>query len=248
METGRRRALHGRRRGRRLRAGRQALVDTLLPAISLDLDHAAADPAECFSNSVSDVWLEVGFGAGEHLADTAAAHPDTGLIGCEVFVNGVASLLSRVEAAGVVGGADNIRIFTEDARQVIERLPESSIGRVFVLFPDPWPKKRHNRRRFLSPPQLAHLARIMRPGAELRVATDHMDYLRWILFHVLRHDAFEWIVRGPADWRDRPPGWPGTRYERKARTAGRNCVFLRFRRRPEGPQGQKPLVPGRKNA
>ncbi len=231
MES-RRRVLHGRRQGRRLRAGRQDLVDTLLPQVSLDLDVAAADPTRCFRPLADDVWLEIGFGAGEHLADTAAAHPQVGFIGCEVFINGVATLLSRIDAARAAGGPDNIRIHSDDARQVIERLPAASIGRVFVLFPDPWPKKRHNRRRFLSPPQLEQLARIMRPGAELRVATDHMDYLRWILFHLLDHDAFEWIVQGPADWRTRPSGWPGTRYERKARAAGRDCVFLRFRRRP----------------
>jgi tRNA (guanine-N7-)-methyltransferase len=248
MTSARRRVLHGRRHGRRLRAGRQHLVDTLLPHVTLDMDTAAANPAAGFGTPVDGVWLEVGFGAGEHLAATAADHPEIGFIGCEVFVNGVASLLSRIAPARGSSERDNIRIFAEDARLLLERLPAASIGRVFVLFPDPWPKKRHNRRRFLSPPQLDQLAWVMAPGAEMRVATDHSDYLRWILFHCLRHPAFEWMAAGPADWRERPAGWPETRYERKARAAGRRCVFLRFRRRPEGPDGQKDLVADPENA
>lgn len=240
MTQPRRRVLHGRRQGRKLRAGRRELVDTLLPEVGVDLA-AAADPRSCFASPPADVWLEVGFGAGEHLAALAAAQPDTGFIGCEVFVNGVAALLARVAAVREADGRDNIRIFAEDARLLLERLPAASIGRVFVLFPDPWPKKRHNRRRFLSPPQLDQLARAMRPGAELRVATDHADYLRWILFHVLRHPAFEWTARASADWRARPADWPETRYEEKARAAGRACAFLRFRRRPDRPEGRKTL-------
>jgi tRNA (guanine-N7-)-methyltransferase len=231
-----------------LRAGRRELIESLLPAVSLDLALAADAPAKCFPGTVSNVWLEVGFGAGEHLAEIASAHPEIGFIGCEVFVNGVASLLSRLVKSRATGGPDNVRIFPDDARQVIVKLPAASVGRVFVLFPDPWPKKRHNRRRFLSPPQLDELARIMQPGAELRIATDHMGYLRWILFYLLRHDAFEWIVRTPAEWRERPPEWPATRYEQKAKEAGRHCVYLRFRRRSVGPVTQKSLVAGLENA
>ena len=243
-----RRALHGRRRGRRLRPGRQRLVDTLLPEIELDPAVAAANPADCFPGPVDDVWLEIGFGAGEHLHATATSHPETGFIGCEVFVNGVAALLSRIATTRRPPAGDNIRIFTGDARLLLERLPTASIGRVFVLFPDPWPKKRHHRRRFLAPPQLDQLARVMRPGTELRIATDHMGYLRWTLFHVLRHPMFAWIARGPVDWRERPADWPATRYEQKARAAGRNCVFLRFLRRPDIPERHKDLVAGLKNA
>ncbi len=250
-----RRILYGRRRGRRIRPERARLFDRMMPALTLDLDALQRNPAGCFPRPVRAVWLEVGFGGGEHLVRQAAAHPDIGFIGCEPFLNGVAKLLTAVDAAPDDAPLDNIRVYPDDARAVLDRLPDRSLDRAFILFPDPWPKARHNRRRFIAPPQLDALARVLSPGAELRLATDHMDYLRWMLFYCLRHDAFEWLARGPADWRERPADWPPTRYEEKALQKETPCVYLRFRRRPGGlngpetkPNAQKDLVVGAENA
>jgi len=220
--------LHGRRRGRRLRPGRQALVDRLLPQISLDPATLPADLRHCFGRPVDAVWLEIGFGGGEHLAAQAAAHPGIGFIGCEPYINGVARLLAAINAAPASRPLDNIRILADDARGLVERVPAAALGRVFVLFPDPWPKKRHHQRRFLAPAQLDLLARAMAPAAELRVATDHKGYLRWILQHCTGHSSFRWLARGPADWQNRPADWPQTRYEEKALARGEECVYLRF--------------------
>lgn len=223
-----RRTLYGRRRGRPLRANRQALIDRLLPRLSIDLDSLPDDPRRLFPSTVDDLWLEVGFGGGEHLFHQAARHPEVGFIGCEPFLNGVAKLLAEIDKAAVP--PDNIRLFPDDARALLDRLPDSSVGRAFVLFPDPWPKARHHRRRFVAPPQLDALARVMRPGAELRLATDHAGYLRWMLFHLLGHRAFRWCARGPADWRRRTADWPPTRYEEKALGKGVMPAYLRFER------------------
>jgi len=223
-----RRTLYGRRRGRPLRANRQALIDRLLPRLSIDLDSLPDDPRRLFPSTVDDLWLEVGFGGGEHLFHQAVRHPEVGFIGCEPFLNGVAKLLAEIDKAAVP--PDNIRLFPDDARALLDRLPDSSVGRAFVLFPDPWPKARHHRRRFVAPPQLDALARVMRPGAELRLATDHAGYLRWMLFHLLDHRAFRWCARGPADWRRRTADWPPTRYEEKALGKGVMPAYLRFER------------------
>jgi tRNA (guanine-N7-)-methyltransferase len=224
-----RRTLYGRRRGRPLRPNRQALVDRLLPRLAVDPDALPGDPLTLFPEPVRDLWVEVGFGGGEHLLEQAMHHPEIGFIGCEPFLNGVAKLLSGIEAAAPP--PRNIRLYTDDARALLDALPDASVGRVFVLFPDPWPKTRHHRRRFIAPPQLDTLARIMRPGAELRLATDHVDYLRWMLFHLLAHPAFRWCARGPDDWRRRPADWPPTRYEEKALEKGLRPAYLRFERR-----------------
>jgi tRNA (guanine-N7-)-methyltransferase len=222
--------LHGRRRGRRLRPRRQALVDGLLPRISLDPEALPSDLRHCFSRPVRAVWLEIGFGGGEHLAAQAAAHPDIGFIGCEPYINGVARLLAEIDAAPASRPLDNIRLLADDARGLLERVPAASLDRVFVLFPDPWPKKRHHQRRFLSPAQLDLLARAMAPNAELRVATDHKGYLRWILQHCTGHPSFRWLAQGPLDWRNPPADWIRTRYEEKARARGEECAYLRFLR------------------
>lgn len=227
------RTLYGRRRGRPLRPYRQALVDRLLPSLAIDLERMPKDPGALFAAPVRDLWLEVGFGGGEHLFHQAMRNPDVGFIGCEPFLNGVARLLAAIDKAAPPPA--NIRLFPDDARALLDRLPDACAGRVFVLFPDPWPKSRHHRRRFIAPPQLDLLARVMRPGAELRLATDHTDYLRWMLFHLLDHPAFRWCARGPEDWRRRGPDWPPTRYEEKALEQGIAPAYLRFERRPAGP-------------
>lgn len=218
---------HGRRRGRPLRPGRQERLARLLPALSIALDADIADPRDLFPGWPEDVWLEIGFGAGEHLAAVAAANPATGCIGCEPFINGVARLVDRIDSDGL----SNIRIVPDDARLLLDRLPDACLGRVFILFPDPWPKKRHWRRRIVGPDTLPVLARVMRPGAELRLATDHPGYLRWMLWHLHRSNEFDWLDEGPRDWRSRREDGPPTRYEEK-RLEGRP-IFLRYRRRPD---------------
>jgi len=227
------RTLHGRRQGRPLRKNRRELVERLLPGLSVDLESLPANPADLFPTPVRDLWLEVGFGGGEHLFHQAVRNPEIGIIGCEPFLNGVAKLLSEIE--NFEKPVRNVRLLTDDARPLLDALPDGSIGRAFVLFPDPWPKNRHHRRRFIAPLQLDGLARVMRPGAELRLATDHIGYLRWMLFHTLAHPGFRWLARGPEDWRRRPEDWPSTRYEEKALQKGIGSTYLRFERRHSRP-------------
>ena len=224
-----RRLVHGRRRGRKLRPGQQALEAGLLPELSVDLPAAGRlEPRALFAPPVDAVWLEVGFGGGEHLAAQAEAHPAIGMIGCEVFENGIVKLLAEVRRRSLA----NIRLFTDDARLLIAALPEASVARAFILFPDPWPKLRHHKRRMVSTETLDRLAVALTDGAELRLATDDADYLAWMLERAAAHPDFEWLARGPEDWRQRPADWPATRYEQKALAAGRKPAFLRFRRKP----------------
>ena len=227
-EPPRKRVLYGRRRGRKLRVGQRGLLETALPSRAIVLpEHGSVDPRGLFAAFPREVWLEVGFGGGEHLAAQAAAHPDVGIVGCEVFQNGVVKLLSEAERRGL----QNVRVFTDDARLLLARLPDASLARVFVLFPDPWPKVRHHKRRFVSTETLTELARVLADGGELRLATDDVDYLRWMLERATRHPSFAWLAQGPDDWRRRPSDWPPTRYEEKAIAAGRRPTFLRFTRR-----------------
>ena len=227
--SGQRRILYGRRTGRRLRRGQADLVENLLPKLEIaaPAEGQLPTPATLFDFTPRDAWLEIGFGAGEHLLQQAKNHPDIGIIGCEPFLNGVVKLLGGVRDLGL----RNILLFRDDAQLLIGSLPDASVGRVFILFPDPWPKTRHHKRRIVSSATLDQLARAMKSGAELRIATDDSSYLAWILQYVLRHGGFEWTARRPTDWRERPPDWPATRYEHKAVEAGRRCAFLRFARR-----------------
>jgi tRNA (guanine-N7-)-methyltransferase len=233
-----RRRLYGRKRGRPLRPGRQGLVETLLPHLAISLPPSGElDPLSLFAEPPRAVWLEIGFGAGEHLANQAETHRNIGLIGSEVFENGIARLLGEIERRQL----GNIRLFADDARLLIACLPAVSIGRVFILFPDPWPKARHHKRRIVSNETLDQLARIMRDAAELRLATDDCGYFSRMLERVTSHPDFEWLARNPADWRERAPDWPPTRYEEKARAAGRSPFFLRARRRPRTPRSDASL-------
>lgn len=225
----RRPRLFGRRRGRALRAGQQAFLTELLPEIAVRLPASGyLDPGALFVPARRTIWLEIGFGGGEHLALQAQRHSEVGLIGCEVFENGVVKLLAQIARHGI----DNIRVFADDARLLIASLPRASIDRVFILFPDPWPKHRHHKRRIITDETLDRLAEIMSDDGELRIATDDSDYLCWILERVTVHPDLEWLARRPRDWRERPCGWPPTRYEEKAQLAGRSPAFLRLRRRP----------------
>jgi tRNA (guanine-N7-)-methyltransferase len=222
----------GRRHGRPLRPGRRALLDNRLAGIAVELPAGdqLLDPARLFADAVADVWLEIGFGAGEHLAGRALAHPEVGFIGCEPYANGVAALLARIAALKL----ERVRIFADDGRLLLSRLAANSLGRAFVLFGDPWPKRRHRRRRFIQPETLDQFARVLRPGGELLFASDNMDYVRCTLAMASAHPALAWCVDGPRDWREPPAGWVATRYQSKALSRGASCVYLRFRRRCPG--------------
>jgi tRNA (guanine-N7-)-methyltransferase len=221
---------YGRRKGKPLKAGRQSLLETVLPEIRITLSENACnlDPRRFFSAEPKATSLEIGFGSGEHLAAKAAANPEDGFIGCEVFLNGVASLTRHVDAQGLA----NVRIFDEDAHYLLPVLQAASLSHVFLLFPDPWPKSRHAKRRFISPQMLSELARVLVDGGELRVASDHPIYVRWALLHATEHPEFEWTAKGPESWCERPADSVATRYEEKARQDGRSPVFLSFKRRP----------------
>ena len=171
-----------------------------------------------------DFAFEVGFGGGEHLAAQAHAHPMRGHIGCEPYVNGVAKLLTQVHD----GALTNVRIHPDDARDVLARLPDGSLSAAYVLFPDPWPKLRHHKRRFVQIQSVGELVRAIGSGGEFRLATDHMEYARWTLYHLMSEPLFRWAAESASDWRVRPDDWPPTRYEQKALAAGRSCVYLRF--------------------
>jgi tRNA (guanine-N7-)-methyltransferase len=219
--------LHGRRRGRKLSNRRNLLLCTVLPRLALDVSHPIADAASLFPDRPTVLWLEIGFGGGEHLAAEAKAHPDAGYIGCEFFLNGIAKALAHIEA----GQLRNVRLYEGDARAVIEALPPASLAGAYVLYPDPWPKRRHRERRFLSTPTLERLARVMRPGAELRFATDIDSNASWSLAQILRSSDFCWNPSCAADWRVAWEGWSPTRYEAKALRSGRRPVYFSFLRK-----------------
>ena len=207
--------------------GRKRLINELLPVIQIEPGEGPLHPKDLFKENPDQNWLEIGFGGGEHLAAQAAKHPEVGFIGCEPFINGVACLLNEVEAKNL----RNVRIYPDDARDIIDRIPSATLERVFLLFPDPWPKKRHSSRRFISAENLDALARVTRDGGEFRFASDEMGYVRWTLQHVRRHGAFVWTAESARDWHDQPSDWQTTRYESKAKANGRTCVYLKFQRR-----------------
>ena len=221
---------------------------TVLPGVALDLDRPAPQtiselflsrsrlPDDVFkiggrelivspiTPPVTEVWLEIGFGGGEHLVWQAEHNPGVGLIGCEPFEDGVGKVLSVIAAHR----PNNIRLHMDDARPLLRWLPVASIARAFVLFPDPWPKKKHQKRRLVNGPLLAMLARVMKPGAQLRIGTDIADYARTIFMAIQAQDALAWTAATRTDWHIRPDDWPETRYEQKARREGRPCCYLRF--------------------
>ncbi len=240
------RRFFGRRKGKAFSSRQQALMDTILPRISVKIpENAATDDvtpnlahfhtgvtplkqADIFgpalAKNIKQVWLEIGFGKGEHLAWQAQNNPDVGLIGCEPYLNGVVGLLAHIEANEI----ENIRIYGDDARHVIWALPDASVDRIFLIHPDPWPKKRHARRRFVNPPNLDDLARILKDGGEFRVGTDHPIYREWTAIQMAQRSDFAWLAEGPDDWRRRPDDWPETRYEIKAMEG--KATYFRFKR------------------
>jgi tRNA (guanine-N7-)-methyltransferase len=221
----------GRRRGKSLRVAGRTLVETLLPKLAIDEPSPgeSLDPRSLFAVPPKALWLEVGFGGGEHLAWQASSHPDIGLIGGEVFLNGIASLLGHIDRQAIA----NVRIFAEDVRRLFPALPDACLDRVFVLFPDPWPKKRHAERRFIGPENLVQLSRLMADGAELRIATDDETYKAWAESQMAAHPDFENVTE---DRLVKSEDWPATRYEAKARAQGRQPIFLRYLRRLRSPE------------
>jgi tRNA (guanine-N7-)-methyltransferase len=216
------RALYGRSRGKALRKGQKRLLAEALPLFSI----APNDLAEgrVFTQKPGEVWLEIGFGAGEHLVEQAKANPDVGILGCEPFLNGIVAALARLKREDV----SNVRLRHGDAQAVIEAVPDAFFSRVFVLYPDPWPKRRHNKRRLIAQGVIDALARVMRKGAELRFATDIDDYAGWTLTRFLASQHFRWAAAQADEWRRPWPEWRPTRYEAKARSENRRSVYLTF--------------------
>lgn len=218
----------GRRRGRKLSDSQSALMNDVLPRVRVDIEAPAPRVLpELFNPVVKEVWLEIGFGGGEHLLWQAEHNRDVGLIGCEPFEDGVVKVLRGIEDQALA----NVRLHDDDARDVLRWLPVASISRAFVLFPDPWPKARHRKRRLVNTSLLNALARVMCEGGELRIGTDIGDYARWMMIALQEVDVFEWTAKGPDDWRKRPGDWPQTRYEQKAIREGRCCYFLSLRKK-----------------
>ncbi|WP_020180816.1 tRNA (guanine(46)-N(7))-methyltransferase TrmB [Methylopila sp. M107] len=216
----------GRRHGKALRAGRAALMEDALPRLAVDPEALPGELRELFPVPVRTVRLEIGFGGAEHLLHRAQESPDVGFIGVEPFVDGLAKGVSGIERLAL----KNVRLFGDDATLLLDKLPDSAIAGVDLLYPDPWPKTRHWKRRFVGDRNLARLARVMAPGALFRFASDIDSYVAWTLAHVARSDAFEWTAERASDWTTPFPGWPGTRYEAKAIREGRRGTYLAFRR------------------
>jgi tRNA (guanine-N7-)-methyltransferase len=219
--------LYGRSQGKPLRAGQQALIDGLLPQIAVPAE-GAVSAARLFGGD-RPLHFEIGFGGGEHLAYRADLLPDHGFIGAEPFLNGMGKMLVHLDDAKLA----NVRLFAGDARRLVAALEDASLARVFLLFPDPWPKKRHWKRRYVQDETLAELARVLEPGGMLRIASDIPHYIEWTAEHAARRSEFA-AVHPDGGWRERPEDWPPTRYEQKAIRAGRPPVYLEFRRSGSG--------------
>jgi len=225
------RNFYGRFKGKTLRPSQEAYLDEDLDALSPGAvdweDNPERSPLDLGTRfGGAPVWLEIGFGGGEHLVHQAAENPQAAIIGCEPFINGVAMLLGKIRRAGV----ENVKVYPGDVRNLFDVLPEASIDKAFLLYPDPWPKARHHRRRFVTPEHLEPLARVLKPGAEFRVATDIPDYVRQTMIEVPKA-GFEWLAEGPADWREPWGDWISTRYEQKALREGRVPHYMTFRKR-----------------
>lgn len=228
----------GRRKGRVIRKTKSTLLECFLPSIKIDND-TVFDKSTMFGKPVEQINLEIGFGDGTHLAGQSLNYPNTGFIGIEVFQNGVANLLTLI--TGVKDGQnlpekftlldnrqDNIRVFDDDARLLFDKIPDGFVDRVFLLFPDPWPKKRHASRRFVNPENLKSLARIIKKGGILRIATDHKVYKSWTLRTMHQCPDFKWTAKCSADWRNEPTDWVRTKYQQKAIREGRKPVFFEY--------------------
>ncbi|WFU41011.1 tRNA (guanosine(46)-N7)-methyltransferase TrmB [Bradyrhizobium sp. CB82] len=221
------RAFFGRRKGHKLRPHQADLVAHLLPHLALDIaQDAPANTREIFDPAAEELRLEIGFGGGEHLAAEAQNFPATGFIGCEPYVNGMAKILAQIEAHNI----GNIRLFAGDAAELLAWLPNSSLSRIDLIHPDPWPKRRHWKRRFVQDKTIAAMARVLRSGGEFRFVCDIDDYCAWTLSHLARSPDFVWLAERADDFRLPWAGYTMTRYGRKAAREGRKAAYLRFRR------------------
>ncbi len=227
------RNFHGRRFGKKLRKGQVAHMENTLPGLKVpgveiaeNPDRVPVDVMALFARN-APLWLEIGFGSGEHLLALAKDNPDTDFIGCEPYINGVAALVPRIAEAGL----GNIRLHPGDARDLFDVLPPASVSRAFLLYPDPWPKTRHHNRRFVTPEHLDPLAALLTSGARFHVATDIGDYVRQTLEQMLAREDFTWEAEGPEDWRTPWSDWHRTRYEAKALREGRVAHYMTFVRR-----------------
>jgi tRNA (guanine-N7-)-methyltransferase len=216
----------GRRKGHRLRAHQADLIEHLLPRLALDVDANQPGLTELFDPPVEAVRLEIGFGGGEHLIAEARAFPRCGFIGCEPYVNGMAKILTQIEAHNI----GNIRLFAGDAAELLAWAPTQSLARIDLIHPDPWPKRRHWKRRFVQDATIAAMARTLTPTGEFRFVSDIDDYCAWTLAHLLRSPDFAWIAERASDWRQPWTGYTVTRYGRKAERDGRHATYLRFRK------------------
>ena len=215
----------GRRKGQQLTARKQNMLDNYYPRVAFKCaDRAKSLTVSKVMPGKGQMWLEIGFGKGEHLVAQAEENPDACLIGCEPYINGVVGLLDRM----VNNTIDNVRVYADDARHVMNSLADASLDRVFLIHPDPWPKRRHARRRFVNPLMLDEIARLLKPGGEFRVATDHPIYREWTCIQMCHRTDFSWLAEVPDDWRSRPGDWPVTRYAEKALEG--EPVFLIYRR------------------
>lgn len=219
--------LHGRRRGKKLTAYHTHLIEASLPRLALDLSRKIENAKALFACQPEEIWLEIGFGGGEHLTSLAKQNPQIGFIGCEAFHNGVAKALALIEEQSI----ENIRLFEGDAGLVIDALPGDCLKGIYLLYPDPWPKRRQYKRRFLSDGMLKRLARVIKPGGELRFATDIDHNAGWTLARILRSPDFRWNARNPENWQRPWDGWERTRYETKAVIEGRKPAYFIFERR-----------------
>ena len=218
-------AFFGRRKGKPLREKQAEGLATLLPQLKLDLGNPAPDTIESlYDFSVERMRLEIGFGGGEHLIHRATENPSTGFIGVEPFVNSMAKLLTNLEEQGL----RNIRLYDDDATQVLDWLPDASIDQIDLLYADPWPKRKHWKRRFVSQVNLERFHRVLKPGATFCFASDIDTYVNWTLLHCRDHGGFAWQAEQASDWLTPYAGWPGTRYENKARREGRSSAYLTF--------------------
>ena len=222
------RAFFGRRKGHALKPRQAILFDTLLPQLALDLgNRASPDLRKLFASEVDTVQLEIGFGGAEHLISEAKAHPRIGFLGTDAFVNSIAKALVAINDNALV----NIRLYFGDASDLIDWLPDKMLSRIDLLYPDPWPKRRHWKRRFIQDESLTRLARILKRGGELRFATDISDYGVYALARILRSKDFIWTAERADDWREPWAGFCGTRYEAKAKRDGRKPAYFIFERR-----------------
>lgn len=220
-------AFYGRRKGHKLRKQQAELYEALLPELSLDIAQTAPrDLKSIFPFAPEKLRLEIGFGGGEHLLHEARSHPDTGFIGCEPFINGMAKMLAVLDSEKL----PNVRLHAGDALYLLDWLPAHSLDRIDILYADPWPKKRHWKRRFISDENVSRFARVLKSGGVLRFASDIETYVEWTLVRLLRAADFEWLAERADDWRLPWPGFPGTRYEQKALREGRKPCYLAFRR------------------